>query len=459
MSVAVGGEFDFAAERAEQAGEVADREKDRQRPPDQPATQPAPKPTPRPVPPPTAAPRIESLTTDATANWLRQGQIVHVRLFGTPGGQATFHLPGLIGEIPMREAVSGTYTGEWQVPAERPTEFAGAPVIGDLRVGGRTALSLTAPQKIRVDAAPPQIRDRSPEPNTHVGTAQPNLYAVFEDNGSGVDTASVRLVLDNQNVTREAQISSSFVSYRPGQPLPTGRHTVELLVADRVGNRTRSYWSFTEDSSAGERITRVTDNADHPFRLGDTLHIELTGAPGGQCRFSVGSIHDVPLAEVSRGHYSTDYGIRNGDSANNARVVVRLMLPDGHTFFAQSGRGVVIVSSRPAPPNVLYPRGNARVGSSPLALLGTGMPNTRVHLKLTFRRRNRGNGFEQGTLLEADAVPHHLYDDSRFYWSLPDVRLPGFANDPSVEFTLSAVTRDGAGQASSPVNVRFYGGR
>jgi len=58
----------------------------------------------------------------------------------------------------------------------------------------------------------------------------------------------------------------------------------------------------------------------------------MTGSPGGRAAFSLGSIKNVPLREVSAGRYNTDYTIRKGDDVAKAAVSVQMVTSDGQTL-------------------------------------------------------------------------------------------------------------------------------
>jgi hypothetical protein len=68
------------------------------------------------------------------------------------------------------------------------------------------------------------------------------LFARLSDDRSGVDTSSVRLLVDGLDVTRDARVTRDEVQYR--ERLGRGRHHAELLVRDRAGNLARNSWSF-----------------------------------------------------------------------------------------------------------------------------------------------------------------------------------------------------------------------
>jgi large repetitive protein len=75
------------------------------------------------------------------------------------------------------------------------------------------------------------------------------LSANYRDVGAGINAASVRLDVDQVNVSAQATISSSAISYARAIQFTDGEHAVKLSVKDLAGNETMSDWSFTVGGS------------------------------------------------------------------------------------------------------------------------------------------------------------------------------------------------------------------
>ena len=69
------------------------------------------RPLPRPERRPTPRPLVTSLVQDTTKP-LRAGDVVTAMLTGTPGGKASFAIPGVVENVPMQEGAAGVYTGQ-----------------------------------------------------------------------------------------------------------------------------------------------------------------------------------------------------------------------------------------------------------------------------------------------------------------------------------------------------------
>jgi hypothetical protein len=104
------------------------------------------------------------------------------------------------------------------------------------------------------------ISDLTPDHGARVDArGRTRIAARFNDDGAGIDTASVRLRVDGRDVTGEARIEGDELQYR--EDLAPGRHSAELVVRDRAGNVTRRAWTF---DVVGAFQPRWPDHVDRP---------------------------------------------------------------------------------------------------------------------------------------------------------------------------------------------------
>jgi hypothetical protein len=171
---------------------------------------------------------------------LRGGDTFTVTLDGTPGAKAEFDYGGQK-NIPLTEVSSGVYTKTIQVPAN--TAFGRHVVVGRISAGGQSR-EVQAGERIVIDTQAPLIKAMRPANGATVETTQPYISAELDDRAqSGVDPDSVKLLLNGDDVTSQANITSDNVVYR--ETLPTGANKVQLTVADQAGNTATANWSFT----------------------------------------------------------------------------------------------------------------------------------------------------------------------------------------------------------------------
>ncbi|MBI5444876.1 MAG: polymer-forming cytoskeletal protein, partial [Deltaproteobacteria bacterium] len=151
-------------------------------------------------------------------------------------------------KVPFAFTVSATWdgrTGSGQVAPEG-TYAAKLSTLSILRQG-TTLGTLSTPTvlTVTVDLTSPVVTSRTPE-----GAAegfQPTIAANYSDALSGIDVASVSLLLDGVPVSATA--SSTGVTFAPIQPLSSGMHTVVLVVSDRAANGAVSSWTFSLDQT------------------------------------------------------------------------------------------------------------------------------------------------------------------------------------------------------------------
>jgi len=91
----------------------------------------------------------------------------------------------------------------------------------------------------------PEIRLITPQPTAPVDTDRPVIMFFLFDEDGDLKLNSIILTLDETNVTRQAQISQTMVTFVPSEPLENGEHTISLAIADSAGNRTGPLqWRF-----------------------------------------------------------------------------------------------------------------------------------------------------------------------------------------------------------------------
>ncbi|MFA6094072.1 MAG: hypothetical protein WC986_14125 [Elusimicrobiota bacterium] len=77
---------------------------------------------------------------------------------------------------------------------------------------------------------------------------RPAIDAAYSDSGRGMDLASVRLSLDDVDVSAQSSVWTSSAVYVPATDLSQGTHTAIAVAADLAGNRSSVSTSFLVDS-------------------------------------------------------------------------------------------------------------------------------------------------------------------------------------------------------------------
>jgi len=107
--------------------------------------------------------------------------------------------------------------------------------------------ALTA--SITLDTQAPYTSNPVPNDGASITTTNPTIQLTYGDNGTGIK--SVYILVDNVNVTSNATISDTKVSYTLSSA-STGTHTVNVTIHDNATHTTYYNWSFTISTSSGD---------------------------------------------------------------------------------------------------------------------------------------------------------------------------------------------------------------
>jgi hypothetical protein len=175
------------------------------------------------------------------AGQLSAGDVLTVRAFGSRDAVASFSIKDGVQNVPMDERREGVYEGTYTV---RKTDNIGRTrVYVSLNKRGAQPATGQSRNDLMLDAMPPEIMVE-PRPNTVAGM-QPNVVVKFTDgHGSGVDPASVHLLINDNDVTGQSIRDGNMVAFRPGQPL-AGMVRAEIKLADKCGNAVDYRWTFS----------------------------------------------------------------------------------------------------------------------------------------------------------------------------------------------------------------------
>jgi len=93
----------------------------------------------------------------------------------------------------------------------------------------------------------PIITHLVPADQASIANVRPHISAEYGDTGSAIDITSVKLLLDGTDVTSQAVVTASSVSYVPVSDLTKSTHSVQLDVANSAPTpvSTQVIWTFT----------------------------------------------------------------------------------------------------------------------------------------------------------------------------------------------------------------------
>ena len=251
-------------------------------------------------PPVAAAPPPVVLKIDrfavAPVDKIEPGAELRFMLAGMPGGVATFAIPGVVDNVPMREVRPGVYEGSYTI--RRLDNLAPSrPIVATLRIGDK-AVTSSLNQPLTVDAKAPVLRNLSPrEGELLTGNTTTAVSGSFDDAGGvGVDPKSVRILLSGRNVTAESNITAQFFSYRAD--LPAGRYSVDVSAKDMVGNVMNKVWTFEVAGAAAAvpvtLLLQATSHSNNAIVEGNSTTVRGRTAPGAVVEVKVQAI--APIA-------------------------------------------------------------------------------------------------------------------------------------------------------------------
>ncbi len=406
--------------------------------------------------PPTTNPQpgniaITSFDVDQSG-LLRGGAQMRFTLMGTPGGQASFTIPGVAQDIPMTESSPGVYTAVYNLPSNTPINVTKANAVARLRFGNNERM-IQSGTSIGFDTMAPTISSVTPEPNSRAGRNRPAISAVFDDaSGSGVDPNTVEVRMDGRNVTADAQVTSTFVSYRPDAPLAAGTHEVTITARDRAGNPVTKSWTFRIGATSDVIRTFAFDSDTTDMSPGSQVKFTMVGEPGGTASFTVGDrVVDRRMTEVTPGHYEGYYTVRRNDNFENAVVTGKLVTAGGETYTTESTTNLTTRLGTMEAPRFTDPASDARVNGD-LVLRGTAAPGSRVHLKIDYAKVYLGAFRTNGTLAEMDVTA-----DDRGNWQTDPISTDTGLGGGSITYTVMATTVGANGRSSTATKLTLKG--
>jgi hypothetical protein len=235
------------------------------------------------------------------------------------------------------------------------------------------------------------------------------ISGVFDKSGgAAVDVRSVKIYVNDRDVTTRSTITPDFFSYRPETNLPAGYNTVRIEYGNNQGQNRRATWSFSvQQPQAALEITSVTHNAGGvELGAGATFLITINGTPNARASVILlaegKTVRELTAEEVSRGVYVATVTVPQRQAIREGAVVARLQRGERVTYSAASqpfsfnpnaiseqlpedGTGLDRPGTGTA--NTLEPvftnyQDGDRVTGRGLVLMGQTLPNARVEIEV-----------------------------------------------------------------------------
>jgi hypothetical protein len=328
-----------------------------------------------------------------------------------------------------------------------------------LAASGLLLSSIASPQQA---ALAQRVVDVSPDVNSQSVPPDTSISGQFDTaNTPAVDLNSVRIFVNNQDVTSRSTITRNFFSYRPDQPLPPGQSQVRIDYRNVNGEQRSVNWGFTvQQPQATVQISSVTHNAaSNQLGPGTTFLATVNGTPGSQASILLiqdgRTVRELQAQEVSSGVYVATLNVQSSDRLNEGIVVGRLRRQNQTTFaaasqpvvFNPSAGGTVVVpdssgtgtgtgstgsTTQQLQPSFTSHRNGGEVSGSGFTLVGQTRPNATVDVQVTSTVSVLGVVNLGGqTLLDQEVTADQ---NGRFEVRVPGPRIPV----PGTRYTVRA---------------------
>ncbi len=135
----------------------------------------------------------------------------------------------------------------------------------------------------------PNVYRFKPFRDETISTSRPDIGAYFTDRFADIDTTTVRLFVDGNDVTASARVTDHNAFYQPETPLVSGDHQVRLEVGTTRGFISTHNWTFhiNAPTDVDHRVNdapsswKLTRNYPNPFNHRTRLSIECAHAEEG----------------------------------------------------------------------------------------------------------------------------------------------------------------------------------
>jgi hypothetical protein len=153
-------------------------------------------------------------------------------------------------------------------------------------------------QSATSDTVPPVLAIAAPSQPVLVNVLSPSIGLTYQDAGSGVDTSTLRVLLDGQDLTAGCTIAAQAATCSP-PPLAAGTHTITASLSDHAGNVATATSSFqlllgpgistvTLPVSADTFITAKSPDREHGRAA--TLRVAKSGPSRALVEFDAASL-------------------------------------------------------------------------------------------------------------------------------------------------------------------------
>lgn len=323
--------------------------------------------------------------------------------------------------------------------------------ISTIVTGGFITPSSQAQKVVNIN---PALNSEEVSPDT-------SISGVFE--GKAINVKSVKIYLDQKDITSESTITRNFFSYKPSRSLSPGIHVVRVEYKNVDAVKKEVSWSFkVENPVADLKIFSITHNAAEPLGKKSTFLATIKGTPGASADILLfpddQDMITIPAEEISDGVYVATYNVNIQNSSNEGIVVGRLVNKE-RTIYDAATQGFIFNNeekSTEAPavdereltlePNFLNYKNGDRIDTRGFILEGETKPNATVEITVSYSQKVFG-GFIN---LDQTFFDQKVTADKDGYFDISIPAPNGVSSD--AEYTVTATASDGKDR-SEPVKL------
>ncbi len=229
-----------------------------------------------------------------------------------------------------------------------------------------------------------------------------SISGVFDSSeGASVDSKSVKIYLNDRNITDESTITDRFFSYKPASPLQLGNYVVKIEYQNSQGQQKVASWNFRVQNTQNDlEISSVTHNATSTLGNEATFLATIEGTP--QATASILLMEEgqpsieIPAKEVSQGVYVGTYNVKTQRSDSEGIVIGRLQKND-QTVYDAATQGFAFnnqTDSSEVPevatgkdlslrPNFTNYQDGDQISTTGFTLEGQTLPNAKVEVEVS----------------------------------------------------------------------------
>ena len=271
-------------------------------------------------------PQIFTVAAVGYTKALKAGDILTIQVTGDPKAErVTASVGDIIRDVVLTETAPGTYTRKITITAN--TNAAAADIVAILQLGGKKSAAVKSVQPIIIDTRAPSFNVLIPGDGTQLLDRNPTLEAAYADpGGSGIDTKSIKMLVNGIDVSKLATITDTRVSYK-AKTLAIGLVTVRIELADLAGNPATAEWKMTITEAPAAVNQYVKHDVTAPLMAGQKLNLraKLARTPF-KLEWYLGNkiISTLMSKDATSGEYRVTYTIDATDALGENSISLRM---------------------------------------------------------------------------------------------------------------------------------------